>query len=153
MLGCCFAVKLISNSQPIYCRSSHSSRVSRALSVFKITLAAHCYWLFSQWCKLYFNEGKQIPSYQVQLSHACTMHKGILSVTSHFEAASRERATKDLSGYYLGDTNQCTQLLLSKCLVSQITDVLSNVFTQQRCRTLTFQNPKLLSCSLFANIF
>lgn len=45
MLGCCFAVKLISNRQPIYYSSSHSSRLSRALSVFKITLAAHCYWL------------------------------------------------------------------------------------------------------------
>lgn len=45
MLGCCFAVRLISNSQPIYHCGFLSSRVSRALSVFKITLAAHCYWL------------------------------------------------------------------------------------------------------------
>lgn len=45
MLGCRSAVKLISNSQTIYYCSSLSSWVSGALSVFRITLAAHCYWL------------------------------------------------------------------------------------------------------------
>lgn len=78
------------------------------------------------------------------------MHKGILSVTSPFEAAETERAAKDLSSFYLAATNQCAQQLLSKCLVK---DLLANVFTKQRCRTLTFQNPKLLSCGPLPTLF
>lgn len=74
------------------------------------------------------------------------MHKGILSVTSHFEAAETERAAKDLSSFYLA----ATKLLLSKCLVK---DLLANVFTKQRCWTLTFQNPKLLSCGPLPTLF
>lgn len=39
-LGAAFAVKLISNRQPIYYCGSLFSQVSGALSVFKMTLAA-----------------------------------------------------------------------------------------------------------------
>lgn len=86
MLGWRFAVKLISNSQPIYYRGSLSSRVSRALSVFKITLAAHCYWLLlTARAKLHFlmNENK-CHLYRVYLPDVCIMHKQIHSMAFFF---------------------------------------------------------------------
>lgn len=155
MLGCCFAVKLISNRQPIYYSSSHSSRVSRALSVFKITLAAHCYWLLltvmQNFILMNANKYRLIKlNYPVRVRRISESTRWLLIFLPLWEKGSGMIRISVAKGKTTLFGRFCKCILKMFCFPNyREAALLCPLFSQQRCSTLTSQTPMFFYVAAF----